>query len=635
MINTVTQRLRHRPNYSTSSVVKRVMNLAPTSKETYLQDTIDYAKNYFSQIPDASANSWIKDCLAAKKSNGMENKSLAAVFELSKNEDHLVNINYFNVKMFPKGFQLALAIGFMKTNENAFNKNGTFNFNAFKAEIRKFANDQKNPPEDRQEFRELLVCWNLKSEYFKNITLNSGTVRFGVDGYRKTMEIIDRSNISDGSGSFEMVYKQEGNDRRDSNSSFAEEEYKDDSQGQFSGLSMRGSLASRSQLQIEGLRNTKIEELRGGFSALKKQEDSRIGTKEFYPRSIVKIDNHRRLNDQTEVNQRGNFSKLGENQNLLSIDQIQTKSNLQVFSPVHDAGQSRLTNISVDFKPIMRPTKIPNLDKIKMVFVGDLHGNFTKLLSVLFKLGIINISSKDYTKLVANPNLIENYIKNGSLTFIALNFKLEFAGDIFGDRNGYDKAKLHLLTLVSDNVVQKSNLKIPWSNHDEAFYQYLTRKEIDCDPVHRTKIEPKTLEMFRNIFNKHYTFFDYDDGENLFSHAPLSRKVDFQNLCKALKNSELNNPETSFSRKIEIINERFKASFDDLRVFSPYIWPRKKDWRNSNDSMAGTGVAGWPLKHYSGHDPYQDTKYNVSLDNNCGKGYAVSKDSERILVFSS
>lgn len=292
--------------------------------------------------------------------------------------------------------------------------------------------------------------------------------------------------------------------------------------------------------------------------------------------------------------------------------------------------------VSFDFKnKASIPTKLTNLDNIDKVIVGDIHGNFHKLIDHFIRAGIITISKEHYKNLLKNPsNSIDEYIEN---EYLKINHgpKLILLGDIFADRNPHDKAKLKLLNYLSN---KGCNFTIIYSNHDESFARLIIGKEMLCRPSNETSLELDTPLMYTLLFGKHYKFCELDN-EHLFTHAPINYN-DFESLVKQLNiNSEL-----SLIEKINEINKALQNSFEiesenadksdieeGLDKFNQPVWKRLRDWEKTDKSIPEEFKL---RKHISGHDMYKDTPFNTSLDNQCGKNDKdYNNNKENILIF--
>ena len=155
-----------------------------TSKEQHLEATLEYAKNIIREGSIVSTKTWIKECLHARdfntNTNTNTNNGHKHIYELARNER-----TYFTClsKMFPRGFQKALAIGFIMENGlDAFNENGSFNMAKFRGEI-----ESSGLPKD--DIRNVLE--NLEAKNFEHIGLNreKTEVIFGNTEYTNTLPL--------------------------------------------------------------------------------------------------------------------------------------------------------------------------------------------------------------------------------------------------------------------------------------------------------------------------------------------------------------------------------------------------------------------------------------------------------------
>jgi hypothetical protein len=316
------------------------------------------------------------------------------------------------------------------------------------------------------------------------------------------------------------------------------------------------------------------------------------------------------------------------------------------------------------------PKLLPKLDQIKRVVVGDLHGNFHKLVDHFIRIGALTMDKKDYVQLINDPTCIDILIAEGKLKVNPNAPELTLLGDIFADRNKFDRAKLSLLSYLSENGVK---YKIIHSNHDENFMYDLMGKEgaMKGKHAHKTFIETSTREKFNQIFRNHYQFAQVTDG-CLFSHAPIHNN-DFNQLFTKIeqqinqKTSEnatsvdpailaklriskdpTTPPYLQIALKIEIINYIYKM-FDFIKsdenikpdkneiphfkTFRQFVWQRMEKWEPNDISIAQQYKLN---AHFNGHDEHDQNDYNHTLDNKAGKsanyGNIISKN-EQILIF--
>lgn len=166
--------------HNNSNKISKRVNEDLTSKEKYFQDILEEAKNFFSITSNNSADDWILRCLNEAKKN---NNGGSAIYQLSCNESRLFG------KVFPRGFQKALAVGFiMEKMEDAFDLDGVFALQKFKNHIRKST-------ELTDKIRKELLA-NLKDEYFEHISLSNSEgiqllseVKFGNTEYENILNL--------------------------------------------------------------------------------------------------------------------------------------------------------------------------------------------------------------------------------------------------------------------------------------------------------------------------------------------------------------------------------------------------------------------------------------------------------------
>lgn len=155
-------------NHSASSV---------PSKGKYFESVLESAEFFFTfKKKTPTADSWLRYCLQSKLDMAKANHN---IHQLSRNES-----KYF-CKIFPRGFQKAMAIGFiMEKRHEAFDKDGRFNLKLFKESIK----TSTLKPQEKTE-----VLANLEDKYFKHITYTGHTdtswpeVRFGNTEYENIL----------------------------------------------------------------------------------------------------------------------------------------------------------------------------------------------------------------------------------------------------------------------------------------------------------------------------------------------------------------------------------------------------------------------------------------------------------------
>jgi hypothetical protein len=126
-----------------------------SSKEAYFNEVLECAQKYFKSPNNSGADGWLLECMSAKKMEYKEGNE--AICQLSRNESL-----YFG-KVLPRGFQKALAIGFiMENKEKAFDDDGRFNLAGFKQMI---GNSKRLQGEESE-----ALLADLEDKYFKDIS---------------------------------------------------------------------------------------------------------------------------------------------------------------------------------------------------------------------------------------------------------------------------------------------------------------------------------------------------------------------------------------------------------------------------------------------------------------------------------
>ena len=313
----------------------------------------------------------------------------------------------------------------------------------------------------------------------------------------------------------------------------------------------------------------------------------------------------------------------------------------------------------------------PKLRDIKTMMENDNYSVTDMLVVGQYKSRIVQaaLANKINELDIKNPTLklklmprdIKNAIKNETLKIKSNDVQVILIGDVFADRCRHDKAKLELLTQLSQQNVQ---FKALWSNHDEMFlYQLVGTERHQGAPQNETDFEDneqdKTLgegkrsirKQFAELVKKHYVLVDYDEEtETLSSHAPMHLRG-FNGLCEKLKLSKNGDMKSLCAQ----INEKFQdimaTAFteDNLHnvkdLFSELVWTRKtnqydnkkdkSDWVPNDQSL--TDRKGIKF-HYTGHDSYkpsEDYPNLISLDNTLGKGpVSLPVDKQQILILN-
>lgn len=158
---------------------KNLANLNLSIKERYLEDVIINTSKFALDCKFNLTEHWINNCIRAKSNVGEDRRE--SIYQLSRNDS-----KYFGTKVFPRGFQKALAIGFIfEYGRSAFGVNGTFDFEYFKEIISSSCIINCN--------NKKIILANLEPKYFKHIALiknKAGNftkeVKFGENEYKNT-----------------------------------------------------------------------------------------------------------------------------------------------------------------------------------------------------------------------------------------------------------------------------------------------------------------------------------------------------------------------------------------------------------------------------------------------------------------
>lgn len=276
--------------------------------------------------------------------------------------------------------------------------------------------------------------------------------------------------------------------------------------------------------------------------------------------------------------------------------------------------------IDFDFKNPLMPQPLSTTSTGYLV-VGDLHGNFQKLLHWFCLIGALEMSPEYFALLVSNPKVhFNNFHKE--VTVKETPIELLLLGDIFADRNPYDFEKAKLLYWCSNHGVK---FEILLSNHDLAFFQYLEDGIMRCSPAHKEHITDYLVHMVDHLQKHHYKLVRLDDTNKLFfSHAPMS-VLTWENLIGVYPTEddfeELNRATIS-----DVFNGVYPT------VLQKAVWERKLDWGWTNStSIIENQLSGY--LHISGHDTYEPTEYNLSLDNLCGKIPKSNACTQEMVIF--
>lgn len=154
-----------------------------SSKEKYFEATLDIARNHFNEECDPSTGKWITKCLDAKTEANLplNDEDSRPIHQLALNTSR-----WFGTRSLPRGFQKALAIGFiMEKGSDAFRLDGVFDIGKFKQEIRN-SKDLLDDVKDE-------VINSLENKNFQNIRLDNNTleVTFGNNEYRNKLKLYE------------------------------------------------------------------------------------------------------------------------------------------------------------------------------------------------------------------------------------------------------------------------------------------------------------------------------------------------------------------------------------------------------------------------------------------------------------
>jgi hypothetical protein len=168
-----------------------------SSKEAYFNEVLECAQKYFKSPNNSGADGWLLECMSAKKMEYKEGNE--AICQLSRNESL-----YFG-KVLPRGFQKALAIGFiMENKEKAFDDDGRFNLAGFKQMI---GNSKRLQGEESE-----ALLADLEDKYFKDISSSVASthlqVKFGNAEYGNELLITRSSKNNEGEENFIIEHVQ-------------------------------------------------------------------------------------------------------------------------------------------------------------------------------------------------------------------------------------------------------------------------------------------------------------------------------------------------------------------------------------------------------------------------------------------
>lgn len=297
------------------------------------------------------------------------------------------------------------------------------------------------------------------------------------------------------------------------------------------------------------------------------------------------------------------------------------------------------------------------------ITIGDLHGNFLKLLFFLVKHGIItNITSDDYAKLTeiynAKPDTLnaENLAEfNAILNKLEINnaATLRLIGDDLGDRGSNDYFTLKMIAklrqanvsvniLMSNHTIEfvkarERNLSLAESElgYHQATSMYHLQKLIDAKLVTRDEIN----QLYDEIYKPNFKLIDYSlNGDNeitLYTHAGVGLEV-IEGFAKKFGVTYNDDTTRDLAATIAAVDDKFQEYVKSNTICSLYVNEKKADsintpfekllWHRAFQfrnyvAKCPTEQKGYQLNYVHGHDIYhnEEDKHIFNLDNNLGK----------------
>lgn len=259
---------------------------------------------------------------------------------------------------------------------------------------------------------------------------------------------------------------------------------------------------------------------------------------------------------------------------------------------------------------------------------GDLHGSWEKLIHHLVVSGMLLIDCFGYYfDIQRNPKFLEYYMRR-NLAYLnpKSTNRLILLGDIFADRNPDDEYKLELLYQMS---LAGCNFTILMSNHDLAFYEYLTNGFTGVSPAYLIEIkddERKDINLyFWTLLKNNYKLFEYiesGDDKIFLSHAPVT--------IDTLVNKFAEHEFTSAKDIVDIGNKFFKENYESyarLNNIFDLVWERTNDWWEP----LTVNFKDINLQVF-GHDTMADDVGYICLDNMFYKTPQLKYGEENYLV---
>ncbi len=314
--------------------------------------------------------------------------------------------------------------------------------------------------------------------------------------------------------------------------------------------------------------------------------------------------------------------------------------------------------------------KIKNeFNKYKQATLGDLHGNFLKLLNFLIRENIIEVNKKTYDSLVTIYNKSQfSYSKNSqrvklnitlneieefkeTLNSIKINKNTNFfrlIGDEVADRGQNDYYTLKLIKKLTDHNVP---FEIIYSNHGNFLLEFL--KEYKKEPCIEKIFNPEldyansfipflALEAHefintreRRILSKawlnkikliSYSISLTEDRITIFTHAPVDLNI-IELAANQLRVQYADKSPISLAYSINQINEAFQKNF--LLKFEPISIRNENDalykiiWnRDVTQLERQEEYKNYKVTFVHGHDPTptrQTNAFNLDHNNLLGK----------------
>ena len=270
------------------------------------------------------------------------------------------------------------------------------------------------------------------------------------------------------------------------------------------------------------------------------------------------------------------------------------------------------------------PSKFDTADINIQCTVGDLHGNFMKLLFFLVRTGVVtDLSTQNYEKLAAiykisHNQLTEQHITdfNAILDGITINKAfIRLIGDELADRGQNDYLTIRLLQKL---ISKEAKVEILLSNHGVEFMRACSQnnvkmglipptygEEFACSLLNVNKFirgkiigAQEFLDFYHNYYVPNikvisYSLFDKSQGITIYSHAPIGLNT-IRSVAGLLSVSYEDKTSIDLARTIDCVNQKFRQLVMDGKLseilFCIYtgdcVYAAAKD-NNSNSPSSG------------------------------------------------